>query len=102
MRLRNDALAALGPLVGIHVLGVPVLRLREGRRWTCKKCGAPMRLWFLRPTFKSFVCPSCDFVTIVRDETEGRAVAGRCGQGLAASSGAADGPVHGEEHGHHS
>jgi hypothetical protein len=38
---------------------------------TCKKCGAQMRLWLMRPSFKSFACPGCDFVVIVPDEAEG-------------------------------
>jgi RNase P subunit RPR2 len=68
---------------------------------TCKKCGAQMRLWLLRPSFKSFACPGCDFVVIVPDEAEGRIVLGRCGRRLAPPGCAAGGPVHGEEHGYH-
>jgi hypothetical protein len=37
---------------------------------TCKKCGTQMRLWLLRTAFKSFVCPSCEFVTIVGNDVE--------------------------------
>jgi hypothetical protein len=35
---------------------------------TCKKCGGEMRLWLERPGFKSFACPSCEFVTIARED----------------------------------
>ena len=35
---------------------------------TCKKCGGEMRLWLLRPEFKSFVCSSCEFVAIARED----------------------------------
>jgi ribosomal protein S27AE len=45
--------------------------------------------------------PRCDFVVIVPDEAEGRAIPGRCGCRLAPPGGAAGGPVHGEKHGHH-
>ena len=56
---------------------------------TCKKCGAQMRLWLLRPGYKSLACPSCEFVAIVRDETEGRTVAGDGRPRMAASGGRA-------------
>jgi ssDNA-binding Zn-finger/Zn-ribbon topoisomerase 1 len=35
----------------------------------CKKCGAEMRLWLERPGFKSHACPSCEFVTITREDS---------------------------------
>ena len=35
---------------------------------TCKRCGGEMRLWFLRPGFKSFTCPCCEFVAIARED----------------------------------
>jgi hypothetical protein len=35
----------------------------------CKKCGGEMRLWLLRPEFKSFACQSCEFVAIAREES---------------------------------
>jgi hypothetical protein len=37
---------------------------------TCKKCGAEMRVWFLRPAFRSLVCPECEFVAIVREDAQ--------------------------------
>jgi RNase P subunit RPR2 len=39
---------------------------------TCKKCGGEMRLWLLRPEFKSFVCSSCEFVAIPREDSSKR------------------------------
>jgi predicted RNA-binding Zn-ribbon protein involved in translation (DUF1610 family) len=36
---------------------------------TCKKCGDEMRLWLERPGFKSFACPSCEFVAIAREDS---------------------------------
>ena len=50
------------------------------------------------PVVQPFACPGCDFVVIVPDEAEGRAVPGRCGQRLASPAGAAGGAVHGQEH----
>ena len=35
---------------------------------TCKKCEALMRLWLERPSFKTYECPRCDFVAVVREE----------------------------------
>ena len=37
---------------------------------TCKKCGAQMRLWLERPAFKTYQCPSCEFVAIEAAEPE--------------------------------
>jgi hypothetical protein len=37
---------------------------------TCKKCGSEMRLWLLRPAFRSFACQSCQFVAIVREDSQ--------------------------------
>jgi DNA-directed RNA polymerase subunit RPC12/RpoP len=37
---------------------------------TCKKCGSEMRLWLLRPAFRSFACQSCEFVAIVREDSQ--------------------------------
>jgi hypothetical protein len=36
---------------------------------TCKKCSAEMWLWLERPGFRSFACPSCEFVTIAREDS---------------------------------
>jgi hypothetical protein len=35
----------------------------------CKKCGNEMQLWLQRPGFKSFACPSCEFVAITREDS---------------------------------
>jgi ssDNA-binding Zn-finger/Zn-ribbon topoisomerase 1 len=40
-----------------------------GQAMTCKKCGGEMRLWLLRPGFKSFACASCEFATIAGDDS---------------------------------
>jgi predicted RNA-binding Zn-ribbon protein involved in translation (DUF1610 family) len=37
---------------------------------TCRKCGSEMRLWLLRPAFRSFACQSCEFVAIVREDSQ--------------------------------
>jgi hypothetical protein len=41
-----------------------------GQAMTCKKCGSEMRLWLLRPAFRSFACQSCAFVAIVREDSQ--------------------------------
>jgi hypothetical protein len=35
---------------------------------TRKTCGSKMRLWFLRPGFKSFAYLSCELVAVVRED----------------------------------
>src|SRR5258708_30066255 len=76
MRLGNAALAAFGRVVGVHLLGLPFRCVREGpgrpkgQAMTCKKCGSEMRLWLLRPAFRSFACQSCEFVAIVREDSQ--------------------------------
>ncbi|HEY1544453.1 MAG TPA: hypothetical protein VGG01_18805 [Xanthobacteraceae bacterium] len=36
----------------------------------CKKCGAQMRFWLERASFRTFECPSCEFVAIEAREDE--------------------------------
>jgi predicted RNA-binding Zn-ribbon protein involved in translation (DUF1610 family) len=40
----------------------------EGASDDLQKCGSEMRLWLLRQAFRSFACPSCEFVAIVRED----------------------------------
>ena len=35
---------------------------------TCKKCQSVMRLWLTTVSFKTYECPSCQFVAIEREE----------------------------------
>jgi hypothetical protein len=63
---------------------------------TCKKCSSQMRLWFLRPAFKSFACASCEFVAIVREDSHQPKSheAPEANPRLAARSGLVSGSVH--------
>jgi hypothetical protein len=70
MLFGNDALAALGPVGPAVSSGSRRSRRPKGQAMACKKCGSEMRLWFLRPGLRSFACPSCEFVTIVREDDQ--------------------------------